>query len=163
MGKWGFAGGCALLLFLLSQSPCFGFDGVDVPQVRRLAEEGNAEAQSKLGVLYASGLGMPQDKKEAAKWYGKSAGQGYPLGQWNLAFMYLRGDGGLKEDPEKARDLFQKAAEKGLAAAQYDLGMMYLYGVAVPQSRDEAEKWLRRSAGQGYREAKKKLEEVSAR
>jgi len=162
MGKWDIVAGCALLLFLQSQ-PGMGFDGVEVPQVRRLAEEGNAEAQSKLGVLYASGVGMPQDKKEAAKWYGKSAEQGYPLGQWNLAFMYLRGDGGLKEDPEKARELFQKAADKGLAAAQYDLGMMYLYGVAVPQSREEAEKWLRRSAGQGYREAKKKLEEVLAR
>lgn len=162
MGKWGLAAGCALLIFLLSQ-PGMGFDGVDVPQVRRLAEEGNAEAQSKLGVLYASGIGMPKDRKEAAKWYARSAEQGYPLGQWNLAFMYLRGDGGLKEDPEKARELFQKAADKGLAAAQYDLGMMYLYGVAVPQSSDEAEKWLRRSAGQGYREAQKKLEEVLAR
>ncbi|GAW65459.1 sel1 domain-containing protein repeat-containing protein [Geoanaerobacter pelophilus] len=162
MAKWGVALRCALLLFL--QSPQgFGFDGVDVSKVRQMAEEGNAEAQSKLGVLYASGVGMPRDKREAAKWYSRSAEQGYPLGQWNLAFMYLRGDGGLKEDPEKARDLLQKAADSGLAAAQYDLGMMYLYGVAVPQSRDEAEKWLRRSAGQGYREAKKTLEEVLAR
>ena len=34
-----------------------------------LAEQGHAEAQYKLGVLYNKGHGVTQDYKEAAKWY----------------------------------------------------------------------------------------------
>ena len=153
--------GWGVLLVMVLTTPAFSFDGVDIPEVRRLAEMGNPDAQSKLGVLNASGVGMEVNKKEAVKWYGKAAGQGYPLGQWNLAFMYLRGEGGLQEDYAKARELFQQAADQGFAPAQYDLGMMYYHGVAVESNRDEAEKWFRRAAGQGYREAKKKLAELN--
>ncbi len=36
-------------------------------QIRKLAEEGNPEAQYKQGRMYDEGLGLPQDPKEAAK------------------------------------------------------------------------------------------------
>ena len=38
-----------------------------------LAEQGDASAQFGLGVLYAQGEGVPQDDKEALKWYTKMA------------------------------------------------------------------------------------------
>ena len=151
---------CCGLLALLTVAPAFAYNGVDVAAVRRQAESGNPESQSQLGVLYASGVGIAQDKTEAVRWYGKSAEQGFPLGQWNLAFMYLRGEGGVKEDPAKARELFQQAADKGFAPAQYDLAMMYIFGIAGEPDREQAEKWLRRSAGQKYRAAEKKLAEL---
>ncbi|HHF3753026.1 TPA: tetratricopeptide repeat protein, partial [Haemophilus influenzae] len=34
-----------------------------------LAEQGNAEAQLMLGVMYARGIGVKQDDFEAVKWY----------------------------------------------------------------------------------------------
>ncbi|TSK05100.1 MAG: sel1 repeat family protein [Geobacter sp.] len=151
-----------LVALVLSALPALGFDGVDIAAVKKQAEAGNAEAQSKLGVLYSSGVGISQDKKEAVRWYTKSAEQGNALGQYNLALMYLKGEGGLAEDPVKGRDLLRKAADQWLAAAQYDLGIAYLYGVGGEQSRDEAEKWLRRASTQGDRSAKKKLEELSS-
>ena len=44
---------------------------------RAAAEQGHAYAQYNLGLSYADGDGVEQDKAEAAKWYGKAAEQGY--------------------------------------------------------------------------------------
>lgn len=41
-----------------------------------LAEQGNADAQYNLGVLYDNGLGVPQDKVRAYMWFNLSAAQG---------------------------------------------------------------------------------------
>ena len=43
---------------------------------RPLAEQGNANAQYNLGVMYANGNGVPQDDVEAVKWYRLAADQG---------------------------------------------------------------------------------------
>jgi len=151
---------CFSICFQATLTPARAFDGVDIAQVRKLAEQGNAEAQSKLGVLYASGVGMTRDKKEALKWYLKAAGQGHPMGQWNLAFMYVKGEV-VETDFVKARELFRKAAESGLPNAQYDLGVMLLEGLGGGQDRAEAENWFRRASVQGYREADNILKELA--
>ena len=44
---------------------------------RPLAEQGNADAQYNLGVMYDNGQGVPQDYAEAVKWYRLAAEQGY--------------------------------------------------------------------------------------
>ena len=49
-------------------------EGVKIMQ--ELAEQGDAEAQFNLGVMYANGEGVPQDYAEAVKWYPKAAEQG---------------------------------------------------------------------------------------
>ena len=41
-----------------------------------LAEAGDEVAQYNLGVMYDNGLGVPQDPKEAVKWYRLAAEQG---------------------------------------------------------------------------------------
>ena len=53
-------------------------------QIRKLADEGNAEAQYKLGRMYEEGLGLPQDYKEAAKWYLKAAEKGNAQAQYKM-------------------------------------------------------------------------------
>ena len=52
------------------------------------AERGDAGAQYNLGVRYDKGQGVPQDSKEAVKWYRLSAEQGNVDAQFNLGFMY---------------------------------------------------------------------------
>ena len=47
-----------------------------VRPIRPLAEQGDANAQYKLGVLYDNGLGVPQDKIRAYMWLNLSASQG---------------------------------------------------------------------------------------
>jgi TPR repeat protein len=44
--------------------------------IRPLAEQGDANAQYKLGVFYDNGLGVPQDKVSAYMWLNLSASQG---------------------------------------------------------------------------------------
>lgn len=43
--------------------------------------------------MYFHGEGVKQNKKEAIKWYNKSAEQENALSQCNLGYMYESGDG----------------------------------------------------------------------
>ena len=47
---------------------------------RKAAEQGDAEAQFNLGLMYADGEGVPKDYAEAVKWYRKAAEQCSNLG-----------------------------------------------------------------------------------
>ena len=58
---------------------------------RSAAKGGDAGAMVNLGFMSDSGLGIPVDHAEAAEWYRKAAERGDPLGQNNLADLYLRG------------------------------------------------------------------------
>ncbi len=60
-------------------------------EFRPLAEQGIAEAQFNLGLMYLNGDGVPQDYAEAVKWYRKAAEQGNADGQHNLGAMYGKG------------------------------------------------------------------------
>ena len=55
---------------------------------------------NSLGYIYASGVGVPKDDVEAAKWYGLAAGWGDAAAQYNLAIMYENGGGMPKDDAE---------------------------------------------------------------
>ena len=91
---------------------------------RPLAEQGNAIAQTNLGVMYNNGQGVPKDFAEAAKWYRKAADQGRATAQNNLGSMYRNGEGVPQSDAEAMR-WYRKAADQGHASAQFNLGFMY--------------------------------------
>jgi len=59
---------------------------------RPLAEQGHADAQSNLGVMYDQGLGVPQNCTEAVKWCHKAAEQGDAAAQYNLGIMCASGE-----------------------------------------------------------------------
>src|ERR1043166_8278971 len=48
-----------------------------VNQLRRRAESGDPESQYQLGVRYQTGVLVPRDPAEAAKWYRRAADQGH--------------------------------------------------------------------------------------
>ena len=58
-----------------------------------LAEQGDADAQFNLALMYEDGLGVPQDYKEAVRLYRLSAEQGFAIAQFNLGVMYYNGQG----------------------------------------------------------------------
>ncbi len=76
-------------------------------ELRPLAEQGFAEAQHNLGVMYEDGQGVPKDYAEALKWYRKAAEQGYARAQNNLGFMYRNGRG-VPQDYAKALQWYGK-------------------------------------------------------
>lgn len=110
-------------------------------EFKRLAAKGNAEAQSALGFMHASGTGVPQDYKKAAGWYRKAAEQGHVGAQSNLGVMYANGQG-VPQDDREAAEWYRKAAEQGYAPAQFNLGVMYANGQGVPQDLVQAHKFF---------------------
>ena len=117
-----------------------------------LARQGNADAQFNLGNMYQNGEGVPQDDKEAARWYRlaaeqEDAGVAAAIAQLNLGIMYHEGLGVPQDDKEAAR-WYRLAAEGGLTFAQANLGIMYHEGLGVPQDYKEAARWFRSAAEQ---------------
>ncbi|MBF0399235.1 MAG: sel1 repeat family protein [Magnetococcales bacterium] len=58
-----------------------------IADVQKSAEQGDDEAQFKLGFMYAKGLGIALDEKQAAIWFGKSAAQGNVGAQFQLDLL----------------------------------------------------------------------------
>ena len=58
-----------------------------------LAEQGDANAQFFMGMMYEKGHGVPQDYKTAVKWWILAAEQGNAFAQFNLGLMYRKGQG----------------------------------------------------------------------
>ena len=85
--------------------------------IQSRADQGDANAQFELGVMYDLGLGMSQDDGQAVVWYRKAADQGVPAAQYRLGLMYANGRG-VPQDAEHAAAWTRKAADQGVPEAQ---------------------------------------------
>ena len=70
---------------------------LDFTSTKKLAEQGYADAQYNLGLMYANGEGVIEDDKLAVEWYTKAAMQGGAAAQYNLGVMYYNGDGVIED------------------------------------------------------------------
>ena len=67
------------------------------------AEQGVAEAQFNLGVMYKDGIGVPQNHDDAMNWLTKSSEQGHEHAKL-IVDMLTRDSEGLQNEPEKKSD-----------------------------------------------------------
>lgn len=132
------------------------YERQDVLTLTALANQGNAEAQFKLGFMYNAGKGVPNDDDAAIIWYRKAADQGYAQAQFYLGSMYRFGTG-VVEDNAAAINWYKKAAEQGNSKAQEQLGWMYSKGTGVVQDYSAAASWYRKAAEQGNSQAQNYL------
>jgi TPR repeat protein len=86
-------------------------------ELRPLADQGDAAAQTLLGYMYEVGQGVAQNDFEALTWYRKAADQGHPPAQHNMGVMYSAGRG-VDRDDVAAVLWYRKAADQGLDLAQ---------------------------------------------
>ena len=93
----------------------------------------SAHSCHSLGDLYASGLGVKQDDKQAVHWYYKAAEQGDVEARYKLGNMYSSGRG-VTQDDVQAVHWYYMAAEAELPEAQYELGKMCASGRGVAQA-----------------------------
>ena len=128
--------------------------------VHRDAKQGDVLAQVLLGRVYYTGGELPQDYKEAEKWYRKAAEQGNVYSQCQLAGMYFKGVG-VQQDYEQALKWLRLAADQGESGAHFALGKMYWDGFGVDQDFDESAKWFNSAARLGNKEAQQFLNEVA--
>jgi uncharacterized protein len=113
-----------------------------------LADQGLADAQFNLGVMYNRGQGVPQDFAEAAKWYRKAADQGVAAAQFMLGVMYRDGQG-VPQNFIEAAKWYRKVAEQGDMDAQNYLGKLYAKGQGVPQDYVQSYMWFDLAVARG--------------
>jgi len=110
------------------------------------AEQGNAEAQYRMAIMYQNGLGMVRNDARALAMMRAAAEQGHALAQHGLGFMYLQGECTPKDEAQAA-EWFRKAADQGMAGSQMTLGMMYEQGLGVEKDPDAAKRWYQLASG----------------
>lgn len=105
------------------------------------ANQGNPSAQTLLGVLFFTGMGVPQNYFEGARWYRKAAEQDSEFAKVLLGFAYRLGKGVTKDDSQAAM-LFEGPAKTGYANAAYELGIMNRKGEGVETNLESAVHWF---------------------
>ncbi|MFO7594698.1 MAG: tetratricopeptide repeat protein [Pseudomonadota bacterium] len=133
------------------------FDKSTIPEIEKAAEAGDAEAQFKLGALYANGKGVKQDSKAAAQWLRKSAKQGMAPAQTLLGWCYAGGNG-VSRNPGEAIEWYSKAAEQGDTDAMSSLADLYLEGwPGIERNIKQALNWYEKAANLGHPKAQYQL------
>jgi TPR repeat protein len=113
------------------------------------ADQGSAEAQFSVGVMYMFGYGVKLDYAEALRWYRKAADQAHTGAFVNLGNMYAQGEGVPRDDAEALR-WFSKAADQAFVQAQHLVGDYYENGRGVQQDYTKALYWYQKAADQDY-------------
>jgi uncharacterized protein len=83
---------------------------------RSLADQGNADAQTRLGQMYETGQSVPNNYAEAVTLYRRAADQDFKIAQWNLGSMYERGRG-VPKDYVQAHMWYNLAPTQGFFLA----------------------------------------------
>lgn len=133
-------------IILLVCFSCFAFMawGQDSELIRK-AENGNAEAQFKLGWNYYLGAaGFDENEDEAAKWFLKAAEQGHAEAQNYIGMCYRYGEG-VPKNYAKAESWLLKSAAQGYDGAYFSLGLFY-----KDDNKDEAIYWLKKRMDAWY-------------
>jgi hypothetical protein len=114
-----------------------------LPDLRKLADQGDADAQWQMGVRYRNGEGVPHDDAQAVQWFLRAAEQGNVTAQSALGSYYWAGRG-VPEDLPKAYmwseialaggDENSKSRLEGLASQ--------MTRQQVSAARQQAEEWI---------------------
>lgn len=114
------------------------------------AQDGDAEYQNTLGIMYATGQGpygngmFTQNIEQAKIWLKKSAEQGYAEAQNNLGHLCER-EGNLKN----ALKYYSMAAEQNQVEGLISLAMMYGSGEGTTKDKNKAHELFLRAANLG--------------
>ena len=101
-----------------------------------------------------------KDYETARREWEPLAKDGNSSAQFNLGYMYFRGQGVLQNN-ETAVKWWRLAAEQGNADAQYNLGVMYGNGTGVIQDNVYAHMWWNIAASSGDEDASKNRDIVA--
>jgi putative methionine-R-sulfoxide reductase with GAF domain len=113
-------------------------------EMRKLAEQGDAEAQYDLGSRYHNGEGVLHDDVQAAKWFERAAEQGHIGSQRALGSSYWAGRG-VPRDLSKAYFWSTVAANQGdeISASQMQGLVLQMTRAQVAAAQSQADDWKR--------------------
>lgn len=129
-------------------------------QLREVAEAGDREAMTDLGLLYSRGDVVDQDEEEALRWWRRAAELGDGWAQHNLGWAYATGRG-VERDLKAAFRSYFRAADQGNARALWEVGLAYLEGRGVKQDEAAAAHCFRRAAELGDPQAMAAMGQLS--
>ncbi|HEY0281581.1 MAG TPA: tetratricopeptide repeat protein, partial [Rhizomicrobium sp.] len=89
--------------------------------IRMSAVDGDASSQNRLGIMYAKGIGVPQNFPRAEKWFFLAARQHHGEAIYNLGVLYKVGPNGVEQDKDKAARLFAESALAGFNPTNCEL------------------------------------------
>jgi uncharacterized protein len=112
---------------------------------RPLADQGDARAQSILGLIYYGGRGVSRNDNEAVRRFRHAADLGNATGNLYLGVMFADGRG-VPQDYAEAARWYRLAADLGDAQAQYNLGLAYAKGEGVSPDNVSAHMWFNLAA-----------------
>lgn len=113
-----------------------------------LAEQGDAEAQYRLGAMYSLGRGVAEDYTKTLLWWRKAAEQGHIQAQKNIGLLYDEGRD-VERDFSEAAKWYEMAAERGDFEAQFTIGLMYYGGKGIQKDTVRAFFWFTLAAFSG--------------
>jgi len=128
---------------------------------RRAADQGDADGQYGLAVLYAAGEGVGRDAAAARDWLERAGNQGHKLAVVALSQAFLAGSLGFKADPADAAGLgwVRKAADYDSIPALSYLAKGYrsgAFGAADPAQAERMEARIVELSPDNYRRKGKK-------
>lgn len=115
------------------------------------AEQGHADSQLSLSLLYANGQGVPKDPAKARYWGDKSVTQSA------LSTMTINGRRLSKSEAPSVFTQVSKRAALGDAVAEDELGDMYMRGFGVKSDLASADQWYSKAALQGNAQGQRHL------
>lgn len=106
------------------------------------AEQGDASAALKLGLILEDGQVKEDTFGSPASWYEKACKLGSDPGCHNAGVSYEYGKNGVNKDITKAYDYYLIAAERGYMQSQYNVASLYSNQYVQPQNDVEGLKWM---------------------
>jgi TPR repeat protein len=141
-----YAAALCIPLWLLSVAECdaqpasdekAAYIDKDFEKELKLAQEGDAKAESYLSAMYRQGRGVAKDPGKALFYLRLAATLGDPGAQFGLGSIYERGDG-VPQDNGQAAVWYKKAAQQGDYLARVYLGDFYAEGKGVERDYVQA-------------------------
>ena len=120
-----------------------GAQAKSLPELRKLAAQGDADAQWRLGVRYHNGEDVPRDDAQAMQWFLRAADQGHVTAQATLGAYYWAGRG-VPQDLSKAYFWSALALAQGDANSKSRLEGLasQMTQAQVSAARQQAEAWI---------------------
>jgi TPR repeat protein len=109
---------------------------------RRGAEQGDASAALRLGLLIDQGRVSSSKYGEAGDWFKRGCALGNLPACHNVGVAYENGKNGLPKDYSEARNFYLKAAAAGYMQSQYNLASLYSNNYVTPPNDVEGLKWM---------------------
>ena len=114
-----------------------------LPELRKLADQGDAEAQWQMGVRFHNAEGVPHDDAQAMQWFQRAAEQGHVTAQSALGAYYFAARG-VPKDLSKAYFWSVIAMAQGdeISKGRLELLASQMTHAQVYAARQQAEAWI---------------------